>query len=98
MYICIYICVYIYVYYDTFISLSLYISICIYLYIYIYIANTIPAKICRLNISRRFPVDMRIPPLRSRVCLSQAVKPSEIQNLSTKIGRIPARFHRLGGP
>ena len=45
----------------------------------------IPTKIRLLNISWRFPMDMRIPPLKIKILLEN--KPSEIQNLSTEIGR-----------
>ena len=31
--------------------------------------KSLPAKICRLNISGEFPMDMRIPPLRIKILL-----------------------------
>ena len=48
--------------------------------------KTIPTKIARLTISGNFPMDMRIPPLKVKILL-ESNKPSEIQNLSTEIGR-----------
>ena len=50
--------------------------------------NIIPAKICRLRLSGKFPMDMRIPPLEIKICLSQT---PWIQNLSTGIGRSKVR-------
>ena len=50
--------------------------ICVYIYIYIYI--NLPVKIRRLNMSRRFPTDMRIPPLETKVLLESKPPKSRI--------------------
>ena len=50
----------------------------------------IPTKICRLNISGKFTMDMRTPPLKFKILLES--KPSETQNLSTEIGRTAGRW------
>ena len=36
-------------------------------------SKIIPAKIPRLNLSGKSPMDMRIPALKSRLCLSQTL-------------------------
>ena len=57
--------------------------------VYLNYVKYIPAKICWLNLSGKFSVHMKIPPIGIKIMLES--KPSEVQNLSTEIGRIKTR-------
>ena len=48
-------------------------------------AKIFPAEVRYLKLSGKFPVGLGTPPPNIRFCLSQT--PSDIQNLSTEIGR-----------
>ena len=59
--------------------------ICIYIHP-ISLLTLHPTNIAWLNLSRNFPMDMRIPPLKHTITYAW-VKPSEIHNVSREIGR-----------
>ena len=53
----------------------------------------IPIKICWLKLCRKFTMDMIVKPLHTNMML-EPVKPSEIQNLCTEIGRTMASMRQ----
>ena len=75
------------------ISLSLYLSLSIYIYIYTHINITpnLPTNIARLKLSRKCPMDMRIPALRIKIVLEANPLKS---NVSREIGRTVG-FHNF---